>query len=646
MMNWHIVTSAEFAAGVKKDQDIYFLSDTHEIYRGEVPFTESVVLYTELPSTGIALNRLYINSTTLEGKIYNGTTWTTVIQPVADSVAKDGVTPVSGKAVASYVAAEIAKVTGSGDVVSALSWESADHLLKVTKGNGGTENIVLDGVGVELNYDSATGNLAMVDASGKTLGTAVKLDLERFVTSGKYDAATKSIILYFDNKTESPDAERDKVSIPAGDLVDVYTAESLDKSMVLSVDGNVVKGRVKISTADGNQITLDENGLYVAKVDISGKMDKVADGVTGNILTLDENGQAVDSGKSFDDIANNSNIYQGATLEEAITGKTPAKNDIAIVTKTISSDKSERTAYVYNGETWVAFDGNYNAENVYFDKDLLTTTAVGNITLTNGQATIAAAGKNLKQVFDTIFVKEKNPTITQPSVSISAPQNKTYEVGTSVTPSFTATLNPGKYEFNANNGATGITAKSWEVTDTAGHSATTNTGSFDAFDVQDNTDYSITAKATYDAASIVPVTNTGNEYAAGKIAAGSKSATTSAHIKGFRKAFYGTVTTKGDLTSAVIRALAGSTSSAVAKGSKLTISIPKGAVRVIFAYPATIADASSVVDAATKYDVLSAFTKTTVDVDGAKADTAISYKVYYTDFANPADSANTYTVTI
>jgi hypothetical protein len=41
-------------------------------------------------------------------------------------------------------------------------------------------------------------------------------------------------------------------------------------------------------------------------------------------------------------------------------------------------------------------DGNYNAENVYFDEDLITTSAVGNITLTNGSATIAAAGKNLK----------------------------------------------------------------------------------------------------------------------------------------------------------------------------------------------------------------------------------------------------------
>lgn len=93
--------------------------------------------------------------------------------------------------------------------------------------------------------------------------------------------------------------------------------------------------------------------------------------------------------------------------------------DIAIIKRVIASEKYEYTAYVYNGISWCAMDGNYNAENVYFDKDLVTTSAIGNITLTNGQATIAAAGKNLKQVFDTIFVKEKNPSVTQPSVSVS-----------------------------------------------------------------------------------------------------------------------------------------------------------------------------------------------------------------------------------
>ena len=83
----------------------------------------------------------------------------------------------------------------------------------------------------------------------------------------------------------------------------------------------------------------------------------------------------------------------------------PISGDIVIIKDLIDNDKWQYTAYVYNDGLWSAMDGNYDASNVYFSEDLTTTTAIGNITLTDGQATIAAAGKNLKEVFETIFVK-------------------------------------------------------------------------------------------------------------------------------------------------------------------------------------------------------------------------------------------------
>ena len=60
-------------------------------------------------------------------------------------------------------------------------------------------------------------------------------------------------------------------------------------------------------------------------------------------------------------------------------------------------------------EDWAAMDGNYNAENVYFDENILITTAVGNIGLTNGQGTIPAAGKNIKQVFEALWANNCTP---------------------------------------------------------------------------------------------------------------------------------------------------------------------------------------------------------------------------------------------
>ena len=316
--------------------------------------------------------------------------------------------------------------------------------------------------------------------------------------------------------------------------------------------------------------------------------------------------------------------------------------DIAIIKRVIASEKYEYTAYVYNGTSWCAMDGNYNAENVYFDKDLVTTSAIGNITLTNGQATIAATGKNLKQVFDTIFVKEKNPSVTQPSVGVSLAGAGAKEVGTKIIPSYTTSFNGGKYEFGP---ATGCNPISWSVTDSDGSSPlTTATGKFAEITVADDTNYKVNATVNYSEGAI-PVTNVGNEYAAGKIAAGSKSATSSA-ITGYRNSFYGTLTEKGELTSDIIRSLKKS-NKALTNGNSFDITIPVGAKRVVFAYPATLRDVTSVKDVnGLNAEISGAFTKSTLSVEGLNNFQGINYKVYVTDFAEAVATANTYKVTI
>ena len=96
-----------------------------------------------------------------------------------------------------------------------------------------------------------------------------------------------------------------------------------------------------------------------------------------------------------------------------------------------------------------------------------------------------------------------------------------------------------------------------------------------------------------------------------------------------------------------VRSLSGKTSSAPAAGTKWDLAIPVGAQRIIFAYPATIRDVSSVLDVnGMNAEIKTAFTKYTVDVEGANGYTAISYKVYVMDRATAADAANTYTITL
>ena len=637
LMQWHIVSRDQYNSGTPVDSDLYFITGENVIYRGTELFTKAMEFYTGTLPIAPAPNRIYVNSTTLEGSVWNGSSWTTVIKSIADTVTPEGTNPVSAKAVATYVAAEIAKITGSGNVLTEASWDPTEHILTFEKGDSSNTNITLSGLGVSLNFNSETGVLNLLDASGEILGSGVNLGLEKFVKSGEYNDERKVIILYFN------DEKTDKVEIPVGDLVDTYTTEN-SETLNLEVIANVISGSVNISTEEGNALIKKADGLFVPTTNTSSKMDKDTDATSGNIAIFDENGNAVDSGKSFDDISANNNIYVGDSIENAVSGNTPVKNDYCIVKTQIgSTGKYQHTAYVYNGSNWEAMDGNYSAENVYWPEDLVTTSAVGNITLNNGQATIPAAGKSLKDVWNSIFVKEKNPTVTQPSVSISAPQNKAYEVGTTVTPTYTASLNAGSYEFGP---ATGVTAESWEITDTDSHSASTNSGSFDAFVVGDDTNYKITAKANY-GAGVVPKTNIGNNAPDFAITAGSKTAT-SAAVTGYRNGFYGTLTTKnGAIDSDLVRSLSKKTGKTPVAGNTWDVPIPVGALRVVFAYPATIRDVNFVADVnGMGADVKTAFTLHQIDVEGANNYTAIAYKVYVMDLANPNDVANTYKVTL
>ncbi len=322
-----------------------------------------------------------------------------------------------------------------------------------------------------------------------------------------------------------------------------------------------------------------------------------------------------------------------------------AEGDIAVV-KSTTAEKTFHTAYVYDNGVWAAMDGNYNAENVYFDEDLVTTTAIGNISLTNGQATIASTGKNLKEVWEAIFVKEQNPTTTQPEVTFSTPnKNMSYEVGTTVTPTYVASLSAGNYSYGP---ATGITATSWKVelknNDTVVETLDTADGSFSPIVLDDNDVLTFYVEATHEDGT-TPVTNRNNNYSAGQIKAGTKTKTCAYQITSYRNSFYGTVNEKTEPTNEIIRSLTKS-NKALSNGSTFTVNVPVGAVRTIIAYPETLRNLTAVKDVnASLAEIVDAFKSTTLEVNGANGD-PITYKVFYTDYAEPISKANTYNVTI
>lgn len=337
-------------------------------------------------------------------------------------------------------------------------------------------------------------------------------------------------------------------------------------------------------------------------------------------------------------------IYFGADLfTEAVRTYTGEKPAIP-ATGVLYVNTDTKVGEIWTGSAWVQLFGGSSTDDIVFTEDLVFTYQFGKYTPVGGKVTVPAKDKTLTELLNDAFAEDQNPTVTQPSVTLTAAKIKAYEVGTKVSPDYSAVLNPGSYEFEPK--ATGIVVSAWKVTNTDGGEKTTASGTFDEIQVGDDTAYSITAEATY-ADGAMPQTALGKNYAAGQIKAGTKSATKS-KISGYRNSFYGTLTAKeGEVNSALVRGLSGKSGRALAVGNSFSITIPVGAIRVVFAYPATLRDVNSVQDVnGMNAEIKSAFTKYTVDVEGANGYTAKSYKVYVMDMANANDASNTYKVTI
>lgn len=367
-----------------------------------------------------------------------------------------------------------------------------------------------------------------------------------------------------------------------------------------------------------------------AKGDKGDKGDRGQQGVQG---AKGETGAQGQKGEKGDPGEAGPQGQQGPAGPAGADGRTPVKGEDYFTPEDV-----EEIAQAAAGKVTI---NQVTPDQVVFPEGLTINYAFGKLALKNGSVEAVAPNGTLGD-FLSALQKEIYPSTTQPSVSLAFSQAKAYEVGTKLTPSYSASLKPGSYTYGPD---TGVTATAWVVTDTAGNSRDTASGRFPELQVTDGISYKITAKAAHGAGT-VPVTNNKNPYPGGQIKAGTKSATSGA-ATGYRNTFYGTVTEKSDITSAIIRGLAGKSGKALANGSSFTVTVPVGALRVIIAYPATLRDLTSVKDVnGMGAEIASSFVGQTVDVEGANGYTAISCKVYVLDFAEANGTANKLTVTI
>ena len=346
-----------------------------------------------------------------------------------------------------------------------------------------------------------------------------------------------------------------------------------------------------------------------------------------------------DSAKNFDVIPTEGE-EDIAAITRVVAGAELHTGDTAIVKRVITGDKTSYTAYVYDGG-WKAMDGNYRADNVYFDDDITYTVAIGTLAKPSGSAKFAAKGKNVEQVLSTLMAQKQNPSKSNPSVSFSNQSGfGTFEIGTKKNLTYTAALSAGSYTYGP---PTGITAQSWEVSCTGvADKKTTATGTFENI-VAEATAKKITAKATYNEGAI-PVTNLGDPYPAGKIVAGSASKD-SDNLIGVRHMFYGVVKSADfALDSAHIRGLK---HEAAAKKTISTFTAGDGALKVVVACPAGYNVTKVTLPSAMGADATADFVKQggTVQVEGAEGYAAAAYNVWVFEPAS-IPSTQSYSIVI
>ena len=300
----------------------------------------------------------------------------------------------------------------------------------------------------------------------------------------------------------------------------------------------------------------------------------------------------------------------------------PFKGDFGIVKEQISPEgKYQYTAYIYDGDNLAAMDGNYDAENVYFQKDLTITAPIGVQTIpSSGSKTLATTGKNLKQVLDMIVASEKNPSTTQPSVTLNSSNIGAKEVGTNIAIAYSFATNPGSYTYGPE---TGVTFSGYQATFN-GETLTGASGTFASMQVVDGTNLSISGRCA-SSEGVVPLTNLGNPYEAGKIAAKNYTPSKGA-LTGYRGWFYGyyngdqAIAAPASITSAQLRAFGTKTSFPTSmntsKMQQMFFAAPKGRVSSV--------SISNAVNGAPM-----TVTKGSASVEGANGYTAVDYDLFY-----------------
>ena len=275
-VSFYYGTKANYNSLQTKNADtLYFITDTLQLYKGVDEYTKQMEFVSQLPSEA-RQGILYILASDFSAYRYTGSAYQKLflgyVQAIPEITSHDNVP--TTKAVADYVNAKIAEITGTADgYVENVTYSNG--ALTVIKGGTGTTT-TLGGVAHDVSYNNQTQTLT-IPMFGSQSALEINFSQLSVVSGGQYNAETQKIELNL--------ANGQTVEIPVGALIDVYTGIGTTTTTTTVNQSNQISVAVKVSATANNAITIEEDGLYVPLPDAYTKaqMDSIVQTINGTI---------------------------------------------------------------------------------------------------------------------------------------------------------------------------------------------------------------------------------------------------------------------------------------------------------------------------------------------------------------------------
>lgn len=256
---------------------LYFITDQSKIFKGSTDMTNCIIPVHPIPDCSDAQpGKLYFDTSSFEIKLTTDNTSWCVASP---GYLTDGANWAEADG-NKFATISLIK-SGIAQAISQLKFDNDSGTISI----GSSASAVLSGVAHNVDYDIDQLKLTIPIYGSDSI--EINIPKDKFVKSGRYNSETHNIELTLQSQS-------DPVLIPAGDLIDIYTADNSKGNVQISVSrDNKISATITIDSDSANRLKYDSVKGF--SVDVSDKMSAVKGAVENNVAILTAAGNVKDS---------------------------------------------------------------------------------------------------------------------------------------------------------------------------------------------------------------------------------------------------------------------------------------------------------------------------------------------------------------